>query len=55
MNYYENQLSNVNTKSEFAPKIKVNSGEGNGETKWMDVNKESAEALVKWLTANFIK
>jgi len=54
MNYYSDELKKINVESQFAPNVKIISGEGNGSTKWMNINKESAEALVKWLTENFI-
>ena len=53
-NYYQNELNQVNTESSFAPKMKVWSGEGHGATKTLDINKESAQVLVEWLTENFI-
>jgi hypothetical protein len=52
-NYYKNELSKVNLKSEYAPNIKINSGEGDS-TKWFNLNQESAEILVAWLKNNFL-
>ena len=53
--YYQKQLEKVEVnKTEFAPNIKVFAN-GNGEdTKYLSLNKESAEVLIKWLTDNFI-
>ena len=50
-NYYKNQLNRIDTKSEYAPSIKISS---NGiSTKYMDLNDESANELVLWLKENF--
>lgn len=51
--YYKTQLNKINLDSEYAPKIKI-SGDGS-ETNHIDINKESAQALVDWLTENFLK
>lgn len=51
--YYKSQLDLINTKSEYTPTIKVFGPDGNN-TKHMDLNKESATELVKWLTDNFL-
>lgn len=53
--YYKDQLNKVTpNKTEFAPTIKVFAN-GNGEdTKHLNLNKESAEVLIEWLTKNFI-
>ena len=52
-NYYAEQLARVNTNSEYAPKIKVFSEEGGKDTNFMNLNKESAQALIEWLKTNF--
>lgn len=54
--YYKDQLNKVQPhKTEYAPTIKVFAN-GNGEdTKNLSLNKESALALVEWLTKNFIE
>lgn len=52
--YYSDQLDKVNTESEYKPKIVIQSPPGGLSTNYMDVNKDSAEVLVKWLTENFI-
>lgn len=49
MNYYKKQLDRVQTDGEFAPPFKV------GDSKWMDLNKESAQALREWLDERFPK
>jgi glycerol-3-phosphate dehydrogenase len=45
--YYNGQLDNVNFHSEYAPTIKITG------TKWMDLNKVSAEEIVKRLIKEF--
>jgi hypothetical protein len=52
MGYYESELKKIK-KGEYAPTFKVWDGFGN-QTKCIDINKESAEALVAWLKNNFI-
>lgn len=47
-NYYEEQLNKIDFKSDYAPKFKVTDAKGN-ETKWMDLNAESIEAILQWL------
>lgn len=47
-NYYLDQLSKINFKSDYAPKFKVTDSEGN-DTKWMDLNSESIDAILVWL------
>jgi len=51
MSYYRNQLNKVVTKSEFPPKFKITSV--GGDTKWMDLNTESAQELREWLDENY--
>ncbi len=51
MSYYEKQLNKIDTKQKFNPTFKITSVEG--ETKWMDLNKESAQALREWLDENY--
>jgi hypothetical protein len=55
MNYYEEQLKNLKIQdNKFNPKIKIfANGEGK-DTNFLDVNKESAEVLIEWLTKNYI-
>jgi len=51
MSYYKDQLKRINTKQEYAPTFKINSVEG--DTKWMNLNTESAQALREWLDENY--
>ena len=51
-NYYKDQLNRIDTKSEYAPTIKV-SGSNGISTKYMNLNDESANELVLWLKENF--
>ena len=55
MDYYKDQLSRVNTKGEYKPRFKVCSDKENlnADTKWMELNDESANELVKWLKENY--
>lgn len=52
--YYESQLSRVKVDGEYKPIVKVISPEGGESTKYMDINRDSALVLVKWLEDNFI-
>ena len=49
--YYTAQLGHVNTGGEYPPKIKITSD--NGNTHWLDLNAESAQALAEWLKTNY--
>jgi hypothetical protein len=55
MNYYQKELQQVDIKSlkDFTPSIKIFAMNGN-DTKHISLNKESAAALVEWLTKNYI-
>jgi len=53
MVYYEEQLSLIDAKNEYAPIIRITDGKGSS-TKCMDINKDSAKILVVWLQNNFI-
>jgi len=54
-NYYLEQLKKVSTSGEYAPKIKIMGGNTlDGHTNWMDLNKESATEIVKWLNDNYL-
>jgi hypothetical protein len=55
INYYKGQLAGVKTDGEYASTIKIHSAEGGQDTKFMNLNKDSAEVLVKWLTEKYIK
>lgn len=50
--YYKRELSNVDLNSEYAPTLKIKGGE-KGETKTLNINKESAPILINWLETNF--
>jgi len=54
-NYYERELSVINTHSHYSPKIKLRNVDNDepAETKWIDLNKESAQAIVDFLKKNF--
>jgi hypothetical protein len=52
--YYQSQLDRIETKGKFNPSIKIHNGEGGGSTKYMDLNPDSAEVLIKWLTEKFL-
>lgn len=54
--YYTDQLNKVEPKkTEFAPTLKVFANGNGQDTKHISLNKESAEALVLWLTENYLK
>ena len=50
-NYYENQLDRVEVDNNFSPILKI-VGE-HDETKWLNINKESKQYIIKWLNKNF--
>lgn len=52
INYYTTQLIRINTKTEYAPTLKITDSEGNA-TKSLSLNAESKEALIYWLNKNF--
>lgn len=47
MSYYRDQLDRVGTESQYKPTFKVSSI--NGDTNWMDLNKEAVKDLREWL------
>ena len=53
--YYLREFQNVTPNTtKYAPTIKIFAN-GNGEdTKHVSLNKQSATALIEWLTANFL-
>jgi len=54
--YYQNQINAVNVNDpEFAPQFKIISPVGGKNTKHLNLNKQSATILIKWLQDNFIK
>jgi hypothetical protein len=50
-NYYKDQLNRVDTKGDYDPSFQIKSEKG--DTKWMGLNKESAQALREWLDENY--
>lgn len=53
--YYHDQLSRITFPYEYAPTIKIHANGNGRDTNHMDLNKESAEVLIEWLTVNFLK
>jgi hypothetical protein len=54
--YYRDQLKGINPGlTEYAPTVKVFANGNGTDTNHLDLNRESAEALIEWLKANFIK
>jgi len=51
-NYYRDELAQIDTDSEYAPTMRITSATGN--TKYININKESAAELIQWLTIHFI-
>ena len=49
--YYKDQLNRVDTKGDYSPSFQIKSEKG--DTKWMGLNKESAQALREWLDENY--
>lgn len=56
MGYYNDQLARIQVgKTEYNPTVKIFAN-GNGDsTNHMDLNPESAKALIEWLQSNFVK
>lgn len=52
MDYYKNQLEKINPKGEYPSSFQIVSPD-NTKTKWMNLNNESANAMVEWLKNNF--
>jgi hypothetical protein len=50
MSYYKNQLNQLNPA--IVPSIKIKTDDT--ETKWMNINVESAQDIIDWLTTNYI-
>ncbi len=54
-NYYKEQLQRIEVgKTEYNPTIKVLANGNGRDTNNMDLNKESAKELIKWLTDNYV-
>lgn len=51
LNYYNNELNKIDYHTEYRPTIKIRGT--NSETKWMDLNVQSADVLVKKLIKEF--
>lgn len=51
--YYLNELNKIDTTNQYPANIKIHGGSGEA-TKHLDLNAESAETLVKWLTAHYL-
>lgn len=51
MSYYKRQLEKLGRKDGFGPSFKFMSP--TGDTNWMDLNPDSAEALREWLDEQF--
>ena len=51
MSYYRDQLNRVDTKGDYNPSFQIKSEKG--DTKWMGLNKESAQDLREWLDENY--
>ena len=51
--YYWDEVRKIDTKSEYAPTIQIRNGEKPTQTKWMNLNRDSAEVLVKWLKEQY--
>ena len=55
MNYYTEQLENLKiNESNFNPKIKIFANGNGKDTNFLDINEESATALIEWLKKNYI-
>jgi len=54
--YYTDQLNRIEVeKTEYAPTVKLFANGNGRDTNNISLNKESAQALIEWLTTNFIK
>ena len=51
--YYKDELEKIDFEGDYVPIFKIKSGGTESETKWMDLNEESAKILINWLQANF--
>lgn len=47
--YYQDQVNKIVTTGEYKPTIKIFGQNGEGDTKHMDLNKDSAQVLIDWL------
>lgn len=53
--YYRDQLARIEFPREYSATVKIHAGGIGRDTNFMDLNKESAEVLIEWLTKNYIK
>lgn len=56
--YYQDQLNKItkqDIESQFSPIIQVKAGDSDNQTKWLNLNEESAKVLIEWLNQNFVK
>lgn len=54
-NYYQKQLEKVNPHAtEYPEKIKIFANGNGQDTHFLDLNEESAKALIEWLNKNYI-
>ena len=53
MSYTKEQLEIITTKGEYAPTFQIKDSQGN-KTNNMDLNQQSAIALIDWLTDNMV-
>lgn len=53
-NYYTSQFERINTKSEYPASFQIVSGGSSDKTNYINLNKDSAAALISWLKANYI-
>lgn len=49
--YYQDQLDHVNTNEQVRIQLR---GEKDTKTNWLNLNEESAQDLVDWLTINYL-
>ncbi len=47
--YYQAQVNKIITTGEYAPIVKIYGQNGEGDTKHININKESAQVLINWL------
>ena len=47
--YYQAQVNKIITTGEYAPIVKIFGQNGEGDTKHININKESAQVLIDWL------
>lgn len=47
--YYQAQVNRIITTGEYQPTIKIFGQNGEGDTKHMNINKDSAQVLIDWL------